>query len=165
MKRIGIISDTHGDASAIRACAILGAEADEWYHLGDHASDTEILRRYTDKPIYSVQGNCDFNASIPLSRVMQVEGRRVLLMHGHGYGVAPKYTYRACLYAEEQECDVLLYGHTHVSEISTHGSILIVNPGSPSQPRGGRAPSFAMMKIDGSRADARIIGLDKRFDY
>ena len=137
MKRIGIISDTHGDASAIRACAILGAEADEWYHLGDHASDTEILRRYTDKPIYSVQGNCDFNAGIPLSRVMQVEGRRVLLMHGHGYGVAPKYTYRACLYAEEQECDVLLYGHTHVSEISTYGSILIVNPGSPSQPRGG----------------------------
>ena len=155
MKRIGIISDTHGDASAIRACAILGAEADEWYHLGDHASDTEILRRYTDKPIYSVQGNCDFNAGIPLSRVMQVEGRRVLLMHGHGYGVAPKYTYRACLYAEEQ----LSHQFKHAADI------LIVNPGSPSQPRGGRAPSFAMMKIDGSRADARIIGLDKRFDY
>lgn len=159
MKRIGVISDTHGSAPEIRACAILGAEADEWYHLGDHASDAEILRRYTDKPIHSVRGNCDLGVNVPPTRIMQVEGCRIMLMHGHSYGVEPEYTFRARLHAEEQGCNVLLYGHTHISEISMYGGILIVNPGSPSQPRGGRAPSFAILKVDGGRADARLVSL------
>ena len=63
MKKIIVISDTHGTRKGIEKLRPLIAENDYVIHLGDGAMDMrEIMDAYPDK-VYIVGGNCDFFAS------------------------------------------------------------------------------------------------------
>lgn len=157
MRTIGVISDTHGNADAIKACALLGKDADEWLHLGDLATDAELLESLTNKPVRYVCGNCDIIKKTPKELIIDIEDSRILMLHGHRYYVEPDCFYPAVLRAEEKECNVLLFGHTHVPELSMQSGILVLNPGSPSRPRLNYRPSFALMRIDGAKVNAEII--------
>ena len=68
-------------------------------------------------------------------------------------------SYRLMLRAQELDCAVALYGHTHVSEIEYAGGVQIVCPGSPSVPRRGRRKSFAKLEIENGSAMASIVAL------
>ena len=48
------------------------------------------------------------------------------------------------VYAAEEE-DV--FGHTHVPLCEYYGDALLINPGSPSRPRGGSKPCFAVLTL------------------
>lgn len=169
MKRICVISDTHGSNTAIDAVVSSSGEVDGFFHLGDCAGDAKRIAEKTGRPVYSVLGNCDYGfhreleeSVFPLpqkrvttERVVTVENARILLTHGHLYGVdMGDFTlgYRA----EELNCAAVLYGHTHMSELSAFGKVLKLNPGSPSRPRGGRKPSYAILEIDGGDVNASI---------
>ena len=164
MKKIGVISDTHGDILAIDRCIEKAPDVDMWFHLGDLVPDAETLETRSGKPVYAVKGNCDLGFPVPKKQaksetVITVEDTKIFLIHGHLYGVGDHSPMRAVYRAEELSCGVLLYGHTHVSEVDKYGPLLIVNPGSPSRPRQGRKPSFALLTVDGSNAGARIVTL------
>ncbi|MBO4848222.1 MAG: metallophosphoesterase [Clostridia bacterium] len=172
MIRIGVISDTHGSFAAVEACVGLASDVDGWFHLGDYASDAKKLRELTGKPVYSVLGNCDgwgfggeaedvFPApqrDSASERVVTVGGVRILLCHGHMYDVdlGP---YTLSYRAEEKHCAAALYGHTHRGGLSAYGSLLMLNPGSPSRPRGSAKRSFAVLEIDNSGVNAKIVTL------
>ncbi|MCR5808655.1 MAG: metallophosphoesterase [Clostridiales bacterium] len=168
MIRIGVISDTHGSLAALDACIRAAGEVDCWFHLGDYASDAKRLER-TGKPVYRVLGNCDggfvsslTEATFPEKQkeicteaVVNIGGARILLCHGHTMGVdlgSWSIGYRA----EELCCSAALYGHTHIAELSAFGKVLKLNPGSPSRPRAGRKPSFAVMEIENGDVNAGI---------
>lgn len=106
--------------------------------------------------MHSVRGNCDFDARVPAERVVTIEGARILLCHGHQYAV--QYDRSRLFYrAEELGCALALYGHTHVSLVEASGAVLAVNPGSPSQPREGRAPSIALLRIEAGEVFPEIM--------
>ena len=172
MIRIGVISDTHGSAGSIDRCIRLAGEVDGWFHLGDYASDAKRLAERTGKPVYSVLGNCDsfsfvdpeenaFPAPqkrVASERVVTVDGARIFLCHGHRYDVDIA-SYTLSYRAEELGCAAALYGHTHRAELSAFGRVLILNPGSPSRPRAGAKPSFAVLEIENGDVNASIITL------
>lgn len=172
MKRVGVISDTHGSAAALSACIKAAGRVDGWFHLGDYASDAKLLSDRTGLPVFSVLGNCDSwvitgfeedrfpekQKLLVSERVVTVENARILLCHGHNYDVdlgAYTLSYRA----EELNCAAALFGHTHRGELSAFGKVLILNPGSPSRPRGMSKPSFAVLEVDGGDVNAGIIVL------
>ena len=173
MTRIGVVSDTHGSIAALRACVSKAGAADGWFHLGDYALDALRLAELTGKPVWSVLGNCDGWLSTEpeenrfldkqkravSERVVTVENARIFLTHGHHYDVdlGP---YALSYRAEELNCQAALYGHTHRGELSAFGGLLILNPGSPSRPRGLSKPSFAVMEIDGKDVNASIITIE-----
>lgn len=80
------------------------------------------------------------------------------MTHGHAYAIALN-SYRLMLRAQELDCAVALYGHTHVSGIEYAGGVQIVCPGSPSVPRRGRRKSFAKLEIENGSAMASIVAL------
>lgn len=157
MTLLGVISDTHGSRAAIEAALNKLPEAKIWLHLGDNLQDADYIIE-AGKTVYSVRGNCDFtNAST--ESVITIEKTRIYMTHGHRYDVdydRSRLAYRA----EELNCTVALYGHTHISLIEASGRLLIVNPGSPSRPRGGRRASFASLTVDGTDVCSRIILLN-----
>ena len=70
--------------------------------------------------------------------------------------------------ALEKELDVILFGHTHISKIE-YGStgILMMNPGSMSEPRLGKA-SFGVIVIEDGILTPRIVTVDdmeRYFEY
>jgi putative phosphoesterase len=173
MKRIGVISDTHGALSAIDACVKKAGCVDGWFHLGDYAHDAERLRELTDKPVLSVSGNCDGYSCRQLEeidfgvrsdervseRLVIVEKARIFLCHGHYYDVDLG-IWTLSLRARELGCAAALFGHTHIPEISCYGSAMFLNPGSPARPRAMAPRSFALLTVDGRDVNASIIKLD-----
>ncbi len=154
-----VISDTHGDVRAAERAMARFPLADV-IHLGDHARDVvRLAARHPERRIIGVSGNCDFNADemrFPTERTLEVEGKRLLLTHGHRYGV--KYGYEKLLErARSGGFDLVLFGHTHIAADFVRLGCHLVNPGSASQPRGVEGPSYALVEIGGGRIETRLM--------
>lgn len=157
MTKIIIISDSHGDLDNVRKIMKKEKDADAVIHLGDLIGQDEQLKEICKCPIYKVKGNGDFLSDNPISDVIEIAGNRIFITHGHHYGV--NYGLDKLYYAaQEMECNIAMYGHTHVPDNSVYGGMIIVNPGSVSLPRQmNHKPTYAVMKAEEqSRADIRI---------
>ncbi len=151
--RILVLADSHGAVENM-VRAVEKELPDEIFHLGDVWRDAEKLQRlFPDIPLFQVPGNCDYRPDAPKELLVGVEELRVLLCHGHTYGV--KSSLLAAGYAaEEQNLDVFLFGHTHRPLVDKRGKTLFVNPGAIGD---YRSPTYAVLTAEGSRADARIV--------
>ena len=163
MIRAAVLSDTHGNEySALRALQAIG-DFDAVIHLGDYAADAEAVCEKLGKPLYAVLGNCDFarppKENFGYELTVELEGAKLLLIHGHRHYVDTYSTYDARQKALDLGCGALLYGHTHISEVSMKDGILVMNPGSPARPRGGREPSCGLLIIESGKLYPRIITL------
>lgn len=135
--KIGIISDTHSNFSAIRkACEIFRENnINTVLHCGDITS-AEALKGFNGFEVYFVFGNIDVNRdelegmSARLGfHCLKEEGtvnlgkRRIALIHGDNKK-------RLLELIEQQEFDIILTGHTHKKEAYLLGKTLVINPGA-----------------------------------
>lgn len=162
MKKIGLISDTHGNWSSIDQAVSIAQNMDMWLHMGDCTPDAEYLQSLVDVPVYGVAGNCDWpTPSILYERIIDVEDHRIFITHGHNYGV--RYTQEFIMEAaESQNADIAVYGHTHIVEYLI-GPPVILNPGSASRPRDDTRGSFMTMELE-SGSDPRITVVRMKFN-
>ncbi|MCM1438424.1 MAG: metallophosphoesterase [Roseburia sp.] len=129
MKKITVVSDSHGNVAAMQKLFPVFAESDLIIHLGDTSSDGQIIRREFPDKTYLLNGNCDLSKLGGDELILQVEGVKIFACHGDRYGV--KRGYDNLLYKAEQEgCKVALFGHTHVPIEKTAGEITLFNPGT-----------------------------------
>jgi len=144
--KIGIISDTHGNWNSIDNAVTLAQEMDMWLHCGDCVPDAEYLQTLVDVPVYGVAGNCDWPMTDTCyERIIEVEGHKIFLTHGHNYGA--RYTTEYIMEAAESKgADIAVYGHTHIVD-NVKGSVLVLNPGSASRPRDESRGSFMIMNL------------------
>ncbi|MCY6484412.1 metallophosphoesterase [Clostridium aestuarii] len=143
---IGVISDTHRMNRFFYEIAEAVKDTDILIHLGDNVQDVDCIKKYYKKDIINVRGNCDFNTKIPLERIEEMNGVKILVTHGHNYDV--KYNILRLKYrALELGVDIVLFGHTHVSQIVFQDGVWFINPGSAALPRDAHR-SFATIKIE-----------------
>ena len=147
--RIVVISDSHGRTGVIDKILSNQPDARHVFFLGDKVSDIEDFEfLYPKKTFHIVCGNCDYFSMVPAVGLENLNGVRILYTHGHTFNV--KYgTQRLIEAAAQNNAQIVLYGHTHVSEILYEDGLYIVNPGSCSSPREGRA-SYAVIDITDS---------------
>lgn len=144
--RILVISDTHNKIDHVIEILERDHKFDRIFHLGDLVCDAKEIESMYPIPIDYVSGNCDWNDVVTSSdKVIIVEGKRILLTHGHKYKVKQSNRMLRRL-AEKGGYDAVLYGHSHVVSVKYIKNYVILNPGSISLPRDG-APSFAIMTI------------------
>jgi len=96
-------------------------------------------------PLEGVHGNMDdqaLRALLPEERIVEVGGARIAMVHIAG----PAAGRAARLLARFPGADAIVYGHTHVPEVTRDGDVWILNPGSPTERR--RAPARAMLMLD-----------------
>ena len=119
MKRIVILSDTHG----LLRPEVLGylSQADAIIHGGDiNTQDiVDTLRDFA--PLYIVRGNNDkeWAENLPHSLTLAIEGVRFFLVHNKR-DVPPNLT----------DVDVVVYGHSHKYACEERDGMLWLNPGS-----------------------------------
>lgn len=156
--RITVISDSHKSVGTVRNILATQAESKHIFFLGDVTADIEdINREFPDKKFYIVSGNCDFFSSYPSSDIETVGGKKIFYTHGHTLGV--KYgTERLKDTAKRLNCQIALFGHTHVSQILYEDGIYLVNPGSCSQPRDFHK-SYAVIDIEANGIIPIIINI------
>ena len=112
--KIIVISDSHGDCAAVTEVMKRQRGADLFLHLGDGISEFEAAAESLGLPHFGIKGNCDFGRSdSQTTATLELDGRRIMLTHGHLYGV--KYGLsRLEAAARENNADIALFGHTHI---------------------------------------------------
>ena len=97
--------------------------------------------------MHAVRGNCDYDERFPSSLLIDVQGKSVLVVHGHEHDV--KQSLLGLYYnAQETEADIVLFGHSHLYGAEMKEGILFLNPGSTKLPRGGKEASYAVVDWD-----------------
>lgn len=144
--RILVISDSHRRTNVIDKILASQPEARHVFFLGDNVSDIEDFEFiYPEKIFHTVSGNCDYASLIPCVGLEILEGCRILYTHGHTFGVKGG-TGALLKEAKLKNCQIALFGHTHTSQTVYADGVYLVNPGSCSSPRNGRA-SYAVIDI------------------
>ncbi len=90
----------------------------------------EVAQHYPKLPFCMVPGNCDGWTTAPVKKQIVLEGKSILLSHGHRWGVKSGYA-AALADARAVGADILLFGHTHraVCEQQEDG-LWMMNPGA-----------------------------------
>ena len=130
MKRIGVLSDTHG-VVAPQVYSFL-KECDELWHAGDIGPGVlEELRSW--KTVRAVWGNCDSFAlhyELEEQACFEVEGQRVLMTHIGGWPGHYPYELRRTLRLAAP--DIFVCGHSHILRVmyDKEYNFLHINPGA-----------------------------------
>ena len=146
--RILVISDSHRRTDVIDKIIESQPDARHIFFLGDNAADIEDFEYiYPDRVFHAVCGNCDYASFLPAVGLEVIGGKRIFYTHGHTFSVKYGLT-RLKEVAEQNNYDIVLFGHTHVSQVLYEDGIYFVNPGSCSSARDGRKNSYAVIDIE-----------------
>ncbi len=148
--KILIVSDTHGHDSNLKRVLKKNGTPDALIHLGDSENTEDHLKKLALCPVYMVAGNCDGFTNLPLTRIVELDGCRILLTHGHPFYVSVDLE-KLVEEAKINGCSVAMFGHTHRPLIDqSDPSLTVLNPGSLSYPRqDGHMPSYILMETEG----------------
>lgn len=160
--RVLVVSDTHGRLGAVQHVVGQLGDVDLILHAGDHYRDCDNLAYMLEIPARGVMGNCDFPGDGPHEELLEIEGHKIFMVHGHRHG-AKQGTEAILLRAKELGARVAIYGHTHIAELKCEDGIILLNPGSPVQPRGEDRASVGILDIDKDNIHAEIHYVDYFF--
>lgn len=155
MKRIGILSDTHGCWDARFAKHF--AECDEVWHAGDIGS-MEVLQAMRDSfpVVRAVRGNIDHGEvarECPVVQSFRVEDVNVWMTHIGGY--PSRYAPGVARQLLENRAQLFVSGHSHILKVMFDPELncLHINPGAAGHHGWQRERSLVRLVID--RADMR----------
>ncbi len=131
MKRIGLLSDTHGywDDRYLKYFE----ECDEIWHAGDIGS-TEVLERLMEfRPFRGVYGNIDgqdIRKMLPEINRFRIEGADIVIKHIGGY--PGKYDPKVKNLIITEAPNLLISGHSHILKVKydRNFGLLHINPGA-----------------------------------
>lgn len=128
-----VMSDSHGEFKVVQEIkAKYENKASAIIHCGD--SELDAMDSIWDG-ITVVRGNCDYDDGFPDTAVVTAEDTRIFVTHGHLCGVNFGLS-RLTAAAEQNNCQMALFGHLHTPIATIEDNILCLNPGSVAQPRG-----------------------------
>ncbi len=161
---IGVVSDTHVPArSAVVPPALFRRLNDVSLilHAGDLEEESVLRELGVLAPIEAVAGNMDppeLKEKLGIMKIVTFGGVSLGIIHGHGppQGV-PSLALKAFSGCAVQ---AIIFGHSHQPFLEYRGGVLMLNPGSPVDPRGGSAPSCACLTVEGGKLHGEIMFLE-----
>jgi putative phosphoesterase len=157
---VGIVSDTHlprfgRSLPAALVTGLRGAAVHRIVHLGDWTAPFVLDLLAEIAPTDGVAGNNDPPALLQRlgpTRVLDVEGVRLGLTHGHlGHGRTTRERALGA-FAGTPGIRAVLFGHSHIPVVEhAPDGRWLVNPGSPTDRRRQPRYTWATMRVDGDR--------------
>ncbi len=146
--RVLIVSDTHRHNENLEMALNKVGHVDMLIHCGDAEGTEEKIRELIDCPMCIVAGNNDFFTRLPADAFFELEGRKILVTHGHYHHVSVGVE-RLVQDGLSRGADIVIYGHTHRPMMEIRNGIVVLNPGSISYPRqSDRTPTYMILETD-----------------
>lgn len=144
MKKIGILSDTHGLLRPEVIQTLQGCDA--ILHGGDINRQEIIDRLEQIAPVYVVRGNNDkeWAEHLPQFLDFELSGLHIFMTHK-----------KKDLPMDISSYDLIVYGHSHRYEQKREGSTYLINPGSCGPRRFKQDITLAVMELE--EPDERIM--------
>jgi len=142
--RIGVLADTHVGLLEDIPKKIIDSlsTVDLIVHAGDFTT-REVLNRLNQlAEVKAVQGNMDsseLRTALPVKEILEIENKRIGITHGSGshWGIED----RAKRIFEQDQVDVIIYGHSHQAQNKVSDNIIFFNPGKATN-------SFGILTIE-----------------
>ena len=151
LKRIGVISDTHGLLRPEAAGELKGS--DLILHAGDVGAFGILEELETIAPVMAVRGNVDrgdWTRDLPETRVVEVEDAMVYLLHDiEGLDLVP----------HAAGISVVVFGHSHRAEIRESHGVRYFNPGSAGPRRFSNPVTLGFLDVTAGGLVPRVIHL------
>ena len=149
MKKIGILSDTHGLLRPEVIQALQGCDA--ILHGGDinRQEIIDILERIA--PVYVVRGNNDkeWADHLPVFLDFELYGLHIYMTHK-----------KKDLPKDLSPYDLVVFGHSHRYEQKPEGSTVLINPGSCGPRRFNQEITLAVLELEDQNRNAAIRRID-----
>ena len=145
--KIILVSDNHGDLDSINYIKETYQDADYFIHCGDACVPPYLMDGFA-----IVQGNNDPYNSYPNFKVLEIGKHRIYVSHGHHdifFGDLSSLKSKA----ELHNCDIVCYGHSHITNDVTIDGIRFLNPGSIRSNRDGSKPSYMIITLKDDEVD------------
>lgn len=131
MKKIGVLSDTHGWLNP--KVFEFFKDCDEIWHTGDIGSTDVAQLLSSFKRLRAVYGNIDgqeIRLSYPKTQIFNIEGLKVVMTHIGGYPNHYERGIKELLLLERP--DIFISGHSHILKIMNDKELglLHINPGA-----------------------------------
>lgn len=164
MKRIGLISDTHGHLD--EALFDYLEECDEIWHAGDIGTAEVADRLEGFRPLRAVYGNIDDPAlrrRFPEDLRFTLEGVEVFMTHIGGY--PGRYTGRVRRILQQKPPRLYICGHSHILKVMPDKKLglLHINPGACGVQGFHKMKTIVRFTLeDGDIRDLQVVELGKR---
>lgn len=154
-----VVGDTHSLYNKHTVNYLARLQPEILCFTGDrYHPDGEDLARQLGVPLWGVVGNCDWQVTSPEELVQCWHGLTIFIAHGHKYDV--KRTLNNIYFrAGELGAQIVLFGHTHMPLLAMNGNVILLNPGSPSQPRAGVA-SVGTLEVTEGVLEASLLNIE-----
>ena len=142
--RIVLVSDNHGDRKSLQYLKETYADYDCFIHLGDSDMRTDEMEGFL-----CVRGNHDllYDDSIPDYRVLEFNGQRIYVCHGHK-DFFSYYHYKPMVaHAKAHNCSTVFFGHVHTYHDTILDGVRLLNPGSVFHNRDGTSPTYMLIRV------------------
>ncbi len=146
MKNIIVISDLHYDKIKFKSIKNKLAEADFVIFCGDGYDNFITETKEFAHKVVAVRGNCDSVFKLE-EKIIQVEDVKILVTHGHGYGVKSG-LFSLAEYCKQKDVSVAFFGHTHICADVVHDGVRMINPGAISD---FVSPTYYFCTVSGSK--------------
>jgi len=162
--RAVVLSDTHVPHRSSTLPDELWKEiekADLVIHAGDFTTyDFYLELMAYNNNLYAVHGNMDepdLFRILPEKKVIEIEGKRIGIIHGFGAPFGLEKKVRARL--EKENVDLIIFGHSHRALYKEEEGILLFNPGSPTDKIFTTRRSYGIMEIKEGKIEGRLVYL------
>lgn len=159
--RVGVISDTHLPRRVARipdAALRHFADVELILHAGDLSTRAALDQLEAYAPVEAVQGNvedAEIVRALPIKRQISIGGCLIGMVHILGDRATRRVTARR----EFPDAQVVIFGHSHIPFVEDRDGLLLLNPGSATDPRGQPHPTIALLTITNGRPAAELIAL------
>lgn len=163
MKRIGILSDTHG--TLIPQVFSFFKDVDEIWHAGDIGNIATAEQLEAFKPLRAVHGNVDDHVvrlSYPADLFFTVEDAHVYMTHIGGY--PGHYMPEVRYILEKKKPQLFVCGHSHILKViyDQKLNLLHVNPGAAGVSGFHKKITMVRFVVDGKEfRDMEIFEVDR----
>lgn len=150
--RVLIISDSHGLTNELNEI-----KHRHQFDLMIHCGDSELLMDAIEMDGFlKVRGNCDQDKRLQHDITVTKNDCTFFITHGHLYHVKRDLmtlSYRA----EEENAQMICFGHTHIAGAEKINHQIFINPGSIRIPRRRVEPTYAVLFIEQNSKRVKVM--------
>ena len=154
MKKIGLLSDTHGWLNP--AVFEFFKDCDEIWHVGDIGSADVADSLSAFKPLRAVYGNIDdqkVRLMFPRINIFTIENVKVMMTHIGGYPNHYEPGIKELIIKEKP--NIFISGHSHILKVMNDNDLhlLHINPGAAGNSGFHKVITMVRFQIDGNRIE------------
>lgn len=151
ISRIGVLSDSHIPYRAKKLPSSvfkLFEPVDFIIHCGDMTTQDVIIELNAIAPTYAVKGNMDpYDIALPSELIFKINDKFTFCI-AHGSGDPFGLKQRLFKKFQNNKPDIIIFGHSHISENIPYNGVILFNPGSCTQGFNGNSAGIISLNND-----------------